>query len=123
MSQVRVRKMQEFIKQEVSKMLLHDLKDRGLGFVTVTDVNVTGDLRQATVYVSLFGSEEEKEESMAALQRAKGFIRTQLGKFLTVRHIPEIEFAVDESIEYGNKIEKLLQSIHEKEKRDDGDTN
>ena len=63
MSQLRVRKMQEFIKQEIGQMLLRDLKDTRLGFVTVTEVAVTGDLREATVYVSLFGSDEEKEKS------------------------------------------------------------
>ena len=61
MSELRVRKVQEFIKQEVSQMLLHDLKDPRIGFVTVTEVKVTGDLREATIYVSLFGKPEEKK--------------------------------------------------------------
>ena len=60
MSELRVRKMQEFIKQEVGNMLLRELKDPRLGFVTVTGVKLTGDLREATVYVSLFGQEEER---------------------------------------------------------------
>ncbi len=123
MSQVRVRKMQEFIKQEVGQMLLRDLKDRGLGFVTVTDVAVTGDLREATVYVSLYGSEEEKKNSLAALQRAKGFIRTQLGKHLQVRHVPEISFAVDESIDYGSRIESVLKGLRSEGEQHDGETN
>ena len=63
MSELRVRKMQEFIKQEVGNMLLRELKDPRLGFVTVTGVKLTGDLREATVYVSLFGQEEERKES------------------------------------------------------------
>ena len=61
MSELRVRKMQEFIKQEVGNMLLRELKDPRLGFVTVTGVKLTGDLREATVYVSLFGQEEERK--------------------------------------------------------------
>ena len=60
MAELRVRKIQEFIKQEVGKLLLNGIKDPRLGFTTVTDVKVTGDLREATVYVSLFGSEKEK---------------------------------------------------------------
>lgn len=64
MSELRVRKMQEFIKQEVGNMLLRELKDPRLGFVTVTGVKLTGDLREATVYVSLFGQEEERKESL-----------------------------------------------------------
>ena len=63
MSELRVRKMQEFIKQEVSSMLLREVKDPRLGFVTVTGVHLTGDLREATVYVSLFGSEKENDSS------------------------------------------------------------
>lgn len=122
MAQVRVRKMQGFIKQEVSNLLLCDLKDRGLGFVTVTDVTVTGDLRQATIYVSLFGSEEEKQNSLSALNRAKGYIRTQLGRLLTVRHVPEIQFAVDESISYGNRIEQVLKTIRNTEDQHDSET-
>ena len=115
MSQLRVRKMKEFIKQEIVQMLLRDLKDTRLGFVTVTEVAVTGDLREATVYVSLFGSDEEKEKSFAALQNATGFIRTELGKRLQVRHTPEITFAVDRSIDYGDHIERVLKSIKDKE--------
>ena len=115
MSQLRVRKMQEFIKQEIGQMLLSDLKDTRLGFVTVTEVAVTGDLREATVYVSLFGSDEEKEKSLAALKNATGFIRTELGKRLQVRYTPEITFAVDRSIDYGDHIERVLKSIKDKE--------
>ena len=71
MSELRVRKMQEFIKQEVGNMLLRELKDPRLGFVTVTGVKLTGDLREATVYVSLFGQEEEREESLMVLNNQK----------------------------------------------------
>ena len=74
MSELRVRKMQEFIKQEVGNMLLRELKDPRLGFVTVTGVKLTGDLREATVYVSLFGQEEERKESLMVLNKSKGFI-------------------------------------------------
>ena len=69
MSELRVRKMQEFIKQEVGNMLLRELKDPRLGFVTVTGVKLTGDLREATVYVSLFGQEEERKESLMVLKK------------------------------------------------------
>ncbi len=61
MGELRVRKIQEFIKQEVSRIILQELKDPRLGFVTVTDARITGDLREATVYVSLFGSDEERK--------------------------------------------------------------
>ena len=76
MSEVRVRKLQEFIKQEASQILLRGLKDPRIGFVTVTDVRVTGDLREATIYVSLFGSEAEKQQSLETLRRSAGYFRS-----------------------------------------------
>ena len=87
MSELRVRKIQEFIKQEVSQMLLYDLKDPHIGFVTVTGVHVTGDLREATIYVSLFGKSWEKAKSLEALNKAKGFIR-KASRFTTHRKLP-----------------------------------
>jgi len=103
--------MQEFIKQEIGKLLLDGLKDRRLGFVTVTDVSVTGDLREATVYVSLMGTPEEQAASMQALESARGFVRSKIGEVLQVRYTPEIHFAVDESVAYGSRIEEVLQTL------------
>ncbi len=115
MSELRVRKIQEFIKQEVSQMLLHDLKDPRIGFVTVTGVHVTGDLREATIYVSLFGKPEAKKESLAALNRAKGFVRTELGHRLNIYYTPDISFEEDTSLDYGMHIDGLLKKIHKEE--------
>lgn len=112
MSEVRVRKIQEFIKQEVGSLLLRELKDPRLGFVTVTGVHLTGDLREATIYVSLFGSEEQKKESLSALQSSKGFIRTELGKRLKIYHTPEVRFEEDTSLDYGMHIDKLLKQVN-----------
>lgn len=112
MSELRVRKIQEFIKQEVGNMLLHDLKDPRLGFITVTGVKLTGDLREAVIYVSLFGKEEEKKASMDALNQAKGFIRRELGQRLKVYYTPSIAFAEDTSLDYSMHIEGLLKKIH-----------
>lgn len=109
MSELRVRKMQEFIKQEVGNMLLRELKDPRLGFVTVTGVKLTGDLREATVYVSLFGQEEERKESLMVLNKSKGFIRKELGTRLKVYYTPEISFEEDKSLDYGMHIEGLLK--------------
>lgn len=115
MSEVRVRKVQEFIKQEVSSILTRGLKDPRVGFVTVTDVNVTGDLREATIYVSLFGSDEEKKASLYALRHAAGYFRTELGKVLKLRHVPELSFEADTSLDYSMHIESLLNSIKKDE--------
>ena len=90
MGELRVRKIQEFIKQEVSKMLLNELKDPRIGFVTVTDARITGDLRDATIYVSLFGDDEAKKQTLEALKRATGYIRTEVGKRLGIRYSPSL---------------------------------
>ena len=122
MSELRVRKMQEFIKQEVSSMLLREVKDPRLGFVTVTGVHLTGDLREATVYVSLFGSEKEKKESMTALEMATGFIRGELGKRLKIYYTPQISFEQDTSLDYGMHIEGLIKQIHKDDEAKKYDT-
>lgn len=111
MGELRIRKIQEFIKQEVSRIILQELKDPRLGFVTVTGVRITGDLREATVYVSLFGSDEEKKNTLAALAKANGFIRSEVGKRLGIRYSPQIGFKEDQSLDYGMKIEKILHTI------------
>lgn len=115
MGELRVRKIQEFIKQEVSNILLRDLKDPRLGFVTVTDVRITGDLRDATVYISLFGKEEQKKDTLQALQHATGYIRTEVGRRLGIRYSPTITFQQDTSLEYGMKIDKILHDIEKKD--------
>ena len=122
MSELRVRKMQEFIKQEVSSMLLREVTDPRLGFVTVTGVHLTGDLREATVYVSLFGSEKEKKESITALEMATGFIRRELGKRLKIYYTPQISFEQDTSLDYGMHIEGLIKQIHKDDEAKKYDT-
>lgn len=84
-------------------------------FVTVTGVKLTGDLREATVYVSLFGQEEERKESLMVLNKSKGFIRKELGTRLKVYYTPEISFEEDKSLDYGMHIEGLLKKIHEED--------
>ena len=120
MSELRVRRIQEFIKQEIGSMLLRDIKDSRLGFVTVTGVAVTGDFRQATVYVSLMGKDKEKKDSMDALQAAKGFIRREIGRRLQIYYSPEIIFEQDKSLDYGMRIDGILKKI-QKDDETDGD--
>jgi ribosome-binding factor A len=115
MGELRVRKIQEFIKQEASRIILKELKDPRIGFVTITDARITGDLRQATVYVSLFGNADQQKATLDALQRAKGFIRSEIGRRLQIRYSPEIEFKVDASLDYGMKIDKILSDIQKKD--------
>ena len=109
--QLRIEKLQELIKQEMSKMLLKELKDPRIGFVTVTDVEMTGDLREAKIYVSVMGGEEQVKSSLEGLNSALGFIRREIGHRIRLRFTPEISFALDTSPDYGDHIQKLLLQV------------
>lgn len=115
MGQQRIEKIQEFIQQELSKLILNGLKDPRVGFVTVTAVEVTGDLRTAKVYVSLMGSEEQKKASWEGLQNSLGFLRTEVGRRLGIRHTPELSFCRDNSLDNSDHIKKLLTQIQKTE--------
>jgi len=105
----------DLIKREVSQMIQQELKDPGIGFVTVTGVEVSPDLKRAKIFYSVLGEEDSKRESASALKRACGFIQHEIGKRLRLKHIPEISFQFDSSVEYGAHIEELIQKIHQKE--------
>ena len=109
--QLRIEKLQELIKQEMGKMLLTDLKDPRIGFVTVTDVELTGDLRSAKIFVSIMGDDEQIKNSLEGLQSALGFIRREIGQRIKIRFTPEISFALDTSLDYGDHIQKLLLQV------------
>ena len=114
-NQLRVEKLQELIKQEVGKMLLMDIKDSRIGFVTVTGVEMTGDLREAKIYVSIMGNDEQIKNSWDGLKSALGFIRREIGKRIKIRFTPEISFALDKSLDYSEHIQKLLLKIKSEE--------
>ena len=120
--QLRIEKLQELIKQEMSKMLLTDLKDPRIGFVTVTDVEMTGDLREAKIYVSIMGGEEQVKSSLEGLNSALGFVRREIGQRVRLRFTPEISFALDTSLDYGDHIQKLLLQVEGDIKNDDNAT-
>ena len=101
------------IQQEVSLMISRDMKDRRVGFVTVTGVQLSPDLRHARIFISLMGSESEKEESLEALNHATGWVRHELGQRIRMKFLPEIVFQMDTSQEYGEHIDRLIDEIHE----------
>jgi ribosome-binding factor A len=112
MAKFRTGRVGEQIKKEISGIIQTELKDPRIGFITVTGVDVTNDLSLARVYLSILGSEEQKEATLHAIARAKGFLRSELGRRVRLRHTPEMEFRFDSSIEYGSHIEALLQQIN-----------
>lgn len=111
MSNIRANRVAEQIKKEVGELLTLKIKDPRIGFVTITDVDVTGDLQQATIYFSVLGDEDKKEETLAGLETASGFIRSEIGQRIRLRKTPEITFEFDEAHEYGNHIETLLRDL------------
>lgn len=103
------------IQHEISLMISRHMKDRRIGFVTVTGVQMSLDLRHAKVFVSLMGTENEKNEGLAALNHAAGWVRHELGQRIRMRFSPEIVFLTDTSQEYGERIDKLIDEIREHE--------
>ncbi|TAF10455.1 MAG: 30S ribosome-binding factor RbfA [Nostocales cyanobacterium] len=109
----RVSRVAELIKREVSQMLLNGIKDDrvGTGMVSVTDVDVSGDLQHAKIFVSIYGTEEAKAETMAGLKSATGYVRTELGARVRLRRTPEVIFVEDRSLERGTKVLSLLNQL------------
>jgi ribosome-binding factor A len=109
----RVARVAELIKREVSVMLLQEIKDDrvGAGMVSVTEVDVSGDLQHTKIFVSIYGTEEAKTETMAGLAAATGFIRREIGQRLALRRTPEVIFQEDRSFERGSKVLSLLNQL------------
>lgn len=111
----RVRRMAERIHQIVAQLLDSRIKDPRLGFITITDVRVTGDLQNATVFYTVLGEETDRAGTAAALSSAKGMIRSEVGKNLGVRVTPTIEFALDEVPETAAHLESILREATERD--------
>ncbi|MGF7048788.1 ribosome-binding factor A [Paenibacillus sp. DS2015] len=115
MAKIRTGRVGEQIKKELSQLVQSELKDPRIGFVTITGVEITNDLSQAKIYLSVLGDEDQKQNTLKALEKANGFLRSELGKRIRFRHTPELFFKIDESIAYGSHIEKLLGEIDKNE--------
>ncbi len=102
----------DLIRREIANIIQYELKDPGIGFVTVTAVEVSTDLKHAKIFYGVLGDENSKRKSAFALKRASGFIQHEIGKRLKLKYTPEIFFQFDGSIEYGAHIEELIQKIH-----------
>ena len=117
----RISRVAELIKREVSQMLLHGIKDDrvGAGMVSVTDVDVSGDLQHAKIFVSIYGTDEARTQTMAGLKSATGFVRSELGARIRLRRTPEVVFLEDRSIERGNRVLSLLNQLNHDRQPDD----
>ncbi len=109
---IKIDRLNSTFAREISQILQNEIKDPNIKFVTVTGCEITNDLSFCKVFVTVFDN-DKKKEIMKALDGAKSFIRGQLSQRVEIRHTPELRFVFDESIEYGNKIEKIIESLHQ----------
>jgi ribosome-binding factor A len=108
----RSERLGELILAEISDLLTRGIKDPRIGFVTLTRVEMSDDLRHAKVFVSIIGAEPEKARTLQGLSSATGYIRRHLGRALHLRYTPEIAFLVDDSLAHGAKIAQILRQLH-----------
>jgi ribosome-binding factor A len=113
--EARARKLADRIKEIVARRLDKGLRDPRLGFVTITDVRVTGDLQHASIFYTVYGTDKEREDSAAALKAATGMLRTEVGRNIQVRLTPSLEFIPDAIPENAAHIEDLLRAAHERD--------
>lgn len=114
MSHRRSERVGDLIKEEIASLILHgEIKDPRIGFVTITRVDLTPDLKEARVYFSQMGSEKDKQKSVEGLNNASGYVRRHLAKSLDLRHIPKVTFEFDSSLEYAERIEKVIRDMKE----------
>ncbi len=111
MSKLRANRLSEQIKKEITFVMSTKVKSYNLGFMTMTDVNMTADYSQAKVYYTIYGDEKEKENVKKSLSKLKGFIKTELSKKIKIRKFPELFFEYDNTYEYAQKIENILSDL------------
>lgn len=111
MDDLRAERISRALRREISDVLRNELKDPRIGFVSVTDVELSSDLRQAKVFCSVLGEQEDKRRAIEGLRSATGFVRTEVARRIRLRHAPEINFVLDESIERGVRVVNLMSKL------------
>lgn len=109
----RQQRVNEFLKETLGNLIQYELRDPRLGMLTVTAVDVSPDLRHAHVHVSRIGGREEKQEALRALEHARGYIRRELALRVDLKFVPELTFHLDDSLERGARILRLIEEIEE----------
>lgn len=111
----RADRVGHLIQMELSRLLLHRVKNPRLGFVTITHVKVTPDLRSACVFYSAMGDEKSRKNSQAVLEKAVGFLQKEIGASLQLRYTPKLKFCLDDSLDRGLEIDQVLRKLHEED--------
>jgi ribosome-binding factor A len=112
MSTQRPTRVGEQIREDLAELIAREVHDPGIGFITITQVQVTPDLQQARVYYTTLGDPKARRQSQRALERAAPFLRRHLGRRLRLRRIPDLQFFFDESVERHDRIERILQELN-----------
>lgn len=120
MSSVKQKRLEGIIRKNLSDIIQFSLKDPNVGFVTITDVSVSNDHSYAKVYCSFLGQDARAQAGLKALNRAKGFIRSELSKRLDIRRTPELQFELDKTMEKGKHIDEIIAKIHENDEEKEG---
>ena len=116
MGSFRLEKVGHLIRELVSEVI-RELKDPRIGFAGINEVKISPDLRHAKIYISVFGSDKEKNDTLEGLNNAKGYIKRKIAPELSLRQIPDLSFALDESIENGVRISQLIDKAREEDKK------
>jgi len=112
----RALRVQDLLKKEISQIILEMLKDPQIGFVTITAVEVSADLKNAKVFYSVLGTPQEKQNTASALNRARGFIQSEINRRVRMKKTPQINFEFDHSLEYGDRIDRIIEQLHQEKK-------
>mgnify|MGYP001398705302 CR=1 FL=1 len=113
MANQRAERVAELMKAELSEIIRRELKDPRIGFVSITRVKISRDMRHAKIFLSVLGSPEEQQATLEGMESAKGFLRSELAGRIRIHHMPELQFVLDDSLEYAAKIERQLAQIRE----------
>jgi ribosome-binding factor A len=111
----RMRRVNEALREVLSGRIADGLKDPRIGFVTVTAVDTSSDLRHARVYVSVLGDEQERADTLAGLESSRGFLQAGIARELRIKHTPALQFQHDEALERGMRISELLDEVEREE--------
>lgn len=107
----RRERMQDLLRQEISTIIQHDIKDPGLGFITVVETRMTQDLKYAKIYYTVYGTDEEKEKTAVALKRATNYIKRLIGERIRLKYVPDLTFVYDTDQERAARIDEILKKV------------
>ena len=107
----RKERMQDLLREEISTIIQQDIKDPGLGFITVVEIRMTADLKHAKVYYTVYGTDEEKEKTAVALKRARNYVKHLIGERIRLKYVPDLTFVFDTDQERAARIDEILKKV------------